>query len=791
MAKDSKNLDTSLIVNTSTSERNLSRLLKRLQDVQNAFSKQTSKLDAIDSKIKKTKNSTDQLAKSVDKVKNNTSRLSSVANYLSNSFDNATSSVRKLAAAYLGVMSAKTMMENSDTLTSAKNKLNYLNGNIAELTESSMNKMFGAANSARMGYSDMISNVSKSMTLAGDAFNNNIDLAIRFQEIMGKSYTLGGASAAETASSMYQMIQALGSGILQGDELRSVREGAPLAYKEIEKFAQGVYNTEESLKDLASQGKITSDIVVAAMLNAGEGIDEAFKNTNMTLAQGWTLIKNQALNTFRTIQKKIENFVNSDTGNQLIMNISKGIQQLGIILEVVMDAVIDIATYITENWDDIEPIIYGIVGALATFAVVSAASWMLANAPVLIFISTIALVIKAFINMNDGARLTCESIGNLFMMLGISALILGAVLIGVIAAVAIAVGIASGGITLILTAIAMVAIGLLLAVGGYILNHLRKTLGWYYWWQANLNNVMVRTKAEWAGLCAYCSTEWENLMLWIEVLGDTLDKYMNALGNNIQIAMSNPWEYAKAAFWNFVADLWSGLKGLEPALNSLATLFGMEGFSITGYADFARSQANAINTTTGYINLGDIISDASAKYNSGKKDPVDALQNAFAQVYEDEYTDPDQAYKQGWALGGAIERKFNKWIGDAQSKIEEIAKQVEEYDPEAMKKEMEELLKEAEDLSNQVDQVDGNTGSTAGNTKDIADSMELAEEDLKYLREIAEMEWKKEFTTASITVDMSNYNSINGDADLDGIVTKLTDKLYEELDSVANGVYAY
>ena len=52
------------------------------------------------------------------------------------------------------------------------------------------------------------------------------------------------------------------------------------------------------------------------------------------------------------------------------------------------------------------------------------------------------------------------------------------------------------------------------------------------------------------------------------------------------------------------------------------------------------------------------------------------------------------------------------------------------------------------------------------------------------------MEWKKEFTTATIQVDMTNNNTLNGESDLDGIVTKLADKLYEELDSVANGVYS-
>jgi hypothetical protein len=80
-------------------------------------------------------------------------------------------------------------------------------------------------------------------------------------------------------------------------------------------------------------------------------------------------------------------------------------------------------------------------------------------------------------------------------------------------------------------------------------------------------------------------------------------------------------------------------------------------------------------------------------------------------------------------------------------------------------------------------------GNIADNTADISDSMDLTNEDLDYLRRIADMEWKKEFTTANITVDMSNYNTINGENDLDGIVTKLADKLYDEMHSVANGVY--
>ena len=75
-------------------------------------------------------------------------------------------------------------------------------------------------------------------------------------------------------------------------------------------------------------------------------------------------------------------------------------------------------------------------------------------------------------------------------------------------------------------------------------------------------------------------------------------------------------------------------------------------------------------------------------------------------------------------------------------------------------------------------------------TGKIKDTVDLAEEDLEYLRKLADMEWKKEFTTANITVDMKNNNTINNQGDLDGWLGVLSDKLYEELGMVADGVYS-
>ena len=78
----------------------------------------------------------------------------------------------------------------------------------------------------------------------------------------------------------------------------------------------------------------------------------------------------------------------------------------------------------------------------------------------------------------------------------------------------------------------------------------------------------------------------------------------------------------------------------------------------------------------------------------------------------------------------------------------------------------------------------------AGNTGAIADSMDITEEDLKYLRDIAEQEAVNRFTTAEISVDMSGMqNNISNGMDLDGVISGLTEGVNEAIDSMAEGVH--
>ena len=85
--------------------------------------------------------------------------------------------------------------------------------------------------------------------------------------------------------------------------------------------------------------------------------------------------------------------------------------------------------------------------------------------------------------------------------------------------------------------------------------------------------------------------------------------------------------------------------------------------------------------------------------------------------------------------------------------------------------------------------VPGGVEDIAEDTGSISDSLDMTEEDLKYLRDIAEQEAINRFTTAEIKIDMQNNNSINSNMDLDGMVSYLEDKLYESMEIAAEGVH--
>ncbi len=82
-----------------------------------------------------------------------------------------------------------------------------------------------------------------------------------------------------------------------------------------------------------------------------------------------------------------------------------------------------------------------------------------------------------------------------------------------------------------------------------------------------------------------------------------------------------------------------------------------------------------------------------------------------------------------------------------------------------------------------------NTGQTAENTAVIADALDITNEQLKYLRDIAERDTVNRFTTASIKVEMTNQNNINSGMDIDGVVNGLALAVSDAMSQAAEGVH--
>ncbi len=614
----SKDLRVNVVVNAKTKQ--LDTMFKKINKVQTKLNRQVVAQNKVTNAVNKTNQSYKKQGTLIDKL---------------------STKVHRLANAYLGVMAARAAVTASDTITSAENKLNHLNGGDTNATQRQLDQMYASSQKTRMGYADMMSNVSKSMTLAGNAFGGNMDNAIRFQEIMAEAYTLSGSSAAEMSSSMYQLIQGLSSGKLQGDELRSVREGASMAYKAIEEYAQGIYGAETNLKDLASQGKITSDIVVAAILQNGEKMDAAFANTSMTFAQAWTMMKNTALKAFEPILQKMNDLLNSENGKRFVEGISKAIVVIAQVVNVIFTLFSGVFNWLSENWNWIKWVVIGVLAALGVY---------------LMIVATQAIItgISMFISF----------------MTALSPIYIWIILIGMLMATLATLGVSFSDVC-----------GVIVGV---------------------INVVVVAFK--------------------------------NAI-KSIGVFFTNLWASVRSMFWDFVAFLTEGIYGIAQLVNKVLGVFGVQ-IDLSG--------------------LENSITNAANKAAEARADMVDG-----SQIWEDGWA--KTAYAEGRDMGVAFGDKVTDKVSGIGNKLSGVLK---------------------------TSGIAPNLESINGNTDAMADSMKLTEEDLKYLRDVANMEWKKEFTTANITVDMTNNNTVSNDFDLNSLAVGLRDVIEEEMYSVANGVYA-
>lgn len=724
------------------------------------FNRIASSLDSVNNSANRLRTSLSAIPNTnagIQNVQRNVSQVGTAARSSAKETNLLISKLRRLAATYLGVMGARAAFESADLMTSADNKFTTLgrqnfgmtDQEAANFSADTMEKIFNAAQASAASYTQMMTNVAKTVTLAGKSFGktseDQINNAIKFQEIMAKSYALGGASAAEQASSMYQMVQALGSGVLQGDELRSVREGAPLAYQAIEKFAQATLNSRDSLKELASAGMISSDLVVAAILNMQKSTDEAYSHINMTWAQLWTIFKNDVTKAFQPLFETLRRVANDDGFQKFVFGIADSLGTLATILTVVVNDIGSALSFLGNNFAFVQGILAALtvtITYLAAVALVNLTKKIILAGVAFVtthaYLAAIAVVIGLVVWYFSALGVTLNTIGQLLLIIA------GAFIIASIFAFAL--GTAIFG----LSAPILLVIGLVLLLLAMFLMFTEQVVGAVYWCTAQVRNLFALLIIAIGQQVVYLASIW--------------DSFANFFGN----LFNDPAAACIRTIENMANTILGILKSIASAIDSIfgSNLAGVVGNWISGVSGYADELVSKYGNGT-YEEKSNLAEKAQAK--------LDEIVSAVT-------WDAGEAWNAGKNKGAEI----NSWM---QNGLNGLTGMISDKFNASAPNTSNVAIPNVNALGNALGDIGDSAGKTAGNTGSMAKSMELTEDDLKYLRQIAEMEAINKFTTAEIKVEMTNNNTMNNMGDLDGIVTHLSTVLREELDVVANGTH--
>lgn len=207
---------------------------------------------------------------------------------LNSSVRNSLGGLQSILGPLIGTLGVREIIRFSDAWTEAGNKIAAA-AQVSGQQARSLDELKDSANGARQEFTDYVDLYARLLRVSPNVAATELEVA-KATDIVAKSLKAGGASAQEQAAALIQLGQAIGSGFLQGDELRSLRENAPLLAKAIaEEF--GV--TIGELKALGAEGKITSDRVFKAILKGGADIEAAFNATQSTIKDAFTRINNE------------------------------------------------------------------------------------------------------------------------------------------------------------------------------------------------------------------------------------------------------------------------------------------------------------------------------------------------------------------------------------------------------------------------------------------------------------------------------------------------------------------
>lgn len=627
-----------------------------------------------------------------------------------------TNTIKRAVAAYISIQSVGKALNISDELVQTTSRLNMMNDGV-QTTAELVNMVYAAAQDARGSFGQMADVVARFGNNAKDAFSSSEEV-VAFADLIQKQMTIAGASTQEAANAELQLSQALGSGVLRGDELNSIFEQAPNLIQNIADYLDVPIG---KIREMAADGELSADVVKAAIFSAADDINSKFNEMPMTWGQIWQSMQNTALIAFQPVLQRLNDLANSEAFQTFIQGAIEAMATLANILLNIFELVGTVGGFIADNWSVISPIIYGVIAALAVYAaylgivkgieIASAAATaihsvaMSAKIGVMAALTGQTMAATAAQMGYNGALYACPVVWIIVLIIALIAVIMA-----VCSAIAKMTGIANSGFGVI--------------TGGV--------------------NVVIQF--------------FKNLGLTVANIALGIGNAIAALASNMMTAFHNAICNVQSWFYNLLSTALSVIEGICSALNKLPFVeFDYSGIS-SAADDYAAKASEAAGNKEDYQSISDAFNEGFTTF--------DAFQDGWA----------SDAFNAGAAWGDGIADKVSNFsLSDVfgQTDIPNVGDYTSGFNDAIANS----------GVGDSIGNIDDNTGK-------IKDSLDVTEEDLKYLRDIAEQEAINRFTTAEINVDMSGMqNTVNSGDDIDGFMTKLTDSVNEAVDNMTEGVH--
>lgn len=627
-----------------------------------------------------------------------------------------TNTIKRAVAAYISIQSVGKALNISDELVQTTSRLNMMNDGV-QTTAELVNMVYAAAQDARGSFSQMADVVARFGNNAKDAFSSSEEV-VAFADLIQKQMTIAGASTQEAANAELQLSQALGSGVLRGDELNSIFEQAPNLIQNIADYLDVPIG---KIREMAADGELSADVVKAAIFSAADDINSKFNEMPMTWGQIWQSMQNTALIAFQPVLQRLNDLANSEAFQTFVQNAVEAMATLANIVLNIFELVGTVGGFIADNWSVISPIIYGVIGALAVYAaylgivkgieIASAAATaihsvaMSAKIGVMAALTGQTMAATAAQMGYNGALYACPVVWIIMLLIALIAIIFA-----VCNAIAKMTGIANSGFGVI--------------TGGV--------------------NVVIQF--------------FKNLGLTVANIALGIGNAIAALASNMMTAFHNAICNVQSWFYNLLSTACSVIENIAAALNKLPFVsFDYSGIS-SAADDYAAKASEAAGNKEDYTSISDAFNEGFTTF--------DAFQDGWA----------SDAFNAGAAWGDGVADKVSNFsLSDVfgQTDIPNVGDYTSGFNDAIANS----------GIGDGVGSIDDNTGK-------IKDSLDVTEEDLKYLRDIAEQEAINRFTTAEINVDMSGMqNTVNSGDDIDGFMTKLTDSVNEAVDNMTEGVH--